>query len=75
MHDITDCQVPGANMGPTWVLSAPDGPHVGHTNLAIRDTANLYFLGNGYDYDHVSGTDKVDGLCVDCQIMFSNVPV
>ena len=26
----------GANMGPTWVLSAPDGPHVGPMNLAIR---------------------------------------
>ena len=25
----------GANMGPTWVLSAPDGPHVGPTNLTI----------------------------------------
>ena len=24
------------NMGPTWVLSAPDGPHVGAMNLAIR---------------------------------------
>ena len=23
-------------MGPTWVLSDPDGPHVGPTNLAIR---------------------------------------
>ena len=23
-------------MGPTWVLSAPDGPHVGPINLAIR---------------------------------------
>ena len=23
-------------MGPTWVLSAPDGPHVGPTDLAIR---------------------------------------
>ena len=22
-----------ANMGPTWVLSAPDGPHVGPMNL------------------------------------------
>ena len=27
-----------ANMGPTWVLSAPDGPHVGPMNLAIRVT-------------------------------------
>ena len=26
-----------ANMGPTWVLMAPDGPHVGPMNLAIRD--------------------------------------
>ena len=24
-------------MGPTWVLSAPDGPHVGPVNLAVRD--------------------------------------
>ena len=23
-------------MGPTWVLSAPDGPHAGPMNLAIR---------------------------------------
>ena len=23
-------------MGPTWVLSAPDGPHVGPMKLAIR---------------------------------------
>ena len=29
-------KVHGANMGPTWVLSAPDGPHVGPRNLAIR---------------------------------------
>ena len=28
--------VPVANMGPTWVLSAPDGPNVGPTNIAIR---------------------------------------
>ena len=27
-------------MGPTWVLSAPDGPHVGPMNLAIRLVAD-----------------------------------
>ena len=27
-----------ANLGPTWVLSAPDGPHVCPINLAIRVT-------------------------------------
>ena len=34
---VPDSKVNGANMGPTWVLSAPDGPHVGPMNLAIRD--------------------------------------
>ena len=33
---IPDSIVHGANMGPTWVLPAPDGPHVGPMNLAIR---------------------------------------
>ena len=32
---IPDSKVRGANMGPTWVQSAPDGPHVGPINLAI----------------------------------------
>ena len=31
-----DNKVRGANMGPTLVLSAPDGPHVGPINLAVR---------------------------------------
>ena len=41
-HDIIsvlyvspDSKIHGANMGPTWVLPAPGGPHVGHINLAI----------------------------------------
>ena len=37
INTIPDNQIHGANMGPTWVLSAPDGPLVGPTNLAIRD--------------------------------------
>ena len=32
-----DSKVHGANMGPTWVLSAPDGPHIGPMNFAIWD--------------------------------------
>ena len=39
IQDIPDSKVHGANIGPTWVLSAPDGPHVGPMNLAIRDAA------------------------------------
>ena len=34
---IPDSKLHGANMGPTWVLSAPDGPRVGPMNLVIRD--------------------------------------
>ena len=29
-----DSKAHGANMGPTWVLSSPGGPHVGPMNLA-----------------------------------------
>ena len=37
--DIPDSKVHGANMGPTWILSAPGGYHVGPMNLAIRDAS------------------------------------
>ena len=35
-ESLPDSKVHGANMGPTWVLSAPDGPHMGPMDLAIR---------------------------------------
>ena len=38
MEDILDSKVHVTNMGPTWVLSAPGGPHVGPMNFAIRDS-------------------------------------
>ena len=37
MEPIPDSKVHGANMGPTWVLPAPDVPHFGPMNLSIRD--------------------------------------
>ena len=37
MKTIPDSKIHGANMGPTWVLSAPGGPHVGPMNLVVRD--------------------------------------
>ena len=50
-HTTPDSKVHGANMGPTWVLSAPNGPHVGPTSLAIRGSTlcthhncNLYVI-------------------------------
>ena len=42
-HDVqlqqlnSDNKVHGVNMGPTGVLSAPDGPHVSPMDPAIRD--------------------------------------
>ena len=38
---IPDSKVHVANTGPTWALSAPDGPQVGPINLAIRDVCYL----------------------------------
>ena len=35
-YSVPDSKVHGANMGPTWVLSAPDGHHIVPMNLAIR---------------------------------------
>ena len=37
-----DNKVYGTNMGPTWVLLAPDGPHVGPMRLAIRVFAKIW---------------------------------
>ena len=34
-HIFPDSKIHGANIGPTWVLSAPGGPHVDHMNRAI----------------------------------------
>ena len=35
-HGFPESKVHRDNMGPTWVLSAPYGPHVGPMNLAIK---------------------------------------
>ena len=36
LNCLPDSKVHGANMGTTWVLPAPHGPHVGPMNLVIR---------------------------------------
>ena len=40
-ENTLDSKVYGANIGPTWDLSAPDGPHVVPMNLAIRDAPDV----------------------------------
>ena len=47
---LPDSKVHGANMGPTWVLSAPEGPHVGPMNLSIR----AKFINDDYVWNSAS---------------------
>ena len=44
-HVVPDSKFHGANMGHTWVLSAPDGLHFGPMNLAIRGSMKLWLIG------------------------------
>ena len=37
VQSYPDSKVHGANKGPTWVLSAPCGPHVSPMNLGYQD--------------------------------------
>ena len=73
---LPESKVHGANMGPTWVLSASDGPHVGPMNLAIRasscktrtDLLYIVKIMGAHDIDYVepillNGTE-VDHHCV-----------
>ena len=49
-------KVHGANMGPTRVLSDPDGPHVGPMNIAIWvDIQNQIFCSDTYREHHHRG--------------------
>ena len=59
---IPDSKVHEANMGPTWVMSAPDGSHVGPINLAIRDDNKHHRrLLNRSGLSHASPDSKVHG--------------
>ena len=42
-HTNPDSKVRGANVEPTWVISAPDGPHVGPMNLAICEPLCMFY--------------------------------
>ena len=54
LQSYPDSKVHGANMGPIWVLSAPDGPHVGTMNLAIRVYAECLNWGGWWDLLYIS---------------------
>ena len=44
LFNVPDNNVHGANTGPTWILLAPDGPHVGPINLAIGGHFHLCYI-------------------------------
>ena len=61
-NSYSNSKVCGANMGPNWVLSAPDGPHVDPMNLAIRVSMSVPYVKNqcqegSYQINHDPFTD------------------
>ena len=61
---ILDSKVDGANMGPTWVLSAPAGPHVGPMNLAIKECLSVVLMPNFVPCSVVAGRWFIGTLSV-----------
>ena len=58
-------KVHGANMGPTWVLPAPSGPHVGLMNLAIRAAfPHVTIKSHYHDYNAINHANSVIMECV-----------
>ena len=69
-----DSKVHGANMGPTWVLSAPDGPHVVPMNLAVRVVVICCFH-VVIDIAHTAMvTLMTQGQSYDCPYPIASVP-
>ena len=63
MRTIPDSKFRGANMGPTWVLSAPDGPHVGPMHLTIRGGMDiLQHTKLGCSYRSIHALTSIMGL-------------
>ena len=80
LSNIPDSKVHGANMGPTWVLSAPDGLHVGPMNIGIGSTNTkivLVSLNMSRNYDiarHCRASDffRVQEICISDHKIKSN---
>ena len=66
MYASPDNKVHGANMGPTWVLSAPDGPHVGPMNLVLRVFALVHVRAA-----HIQCGNRINGI----EMLFTQVSI
>ena len=73
-HRYPDNKVHGANMGPTWIMSAPDGPPVCSMNIAIwvrlclTDTIQFQSFSSAHDiyaifFIHVIPCKKLKFVC------------
>ena len=58
-----DNKVHGVKMGPTWVLSAPDGPHVGPMNVAIRVYLSVWCMYIHMEYCKRKHKSLAAGAC------------
>ena len=70
-----DCKVHGDNMGPTWVLSAPDGPHVDTMNLVIRAEFSKKIFGQTYLYRSLCSANPLPELLTyhqRCSVAFTS---
>ena len=65
-----DSKVHGANMGPTWVLAAPGGPHFGPMILAIRELLGIW---HGLSFTNTSKPSPLTrAVCDDTDALLSN---
>ena len=72
LRKYPDNKVHGANMGPTWVLSAPDGPHVGPMNLAIWVVKCVWLLWTPEYASGGAGGGVINNFL--CSVIFPNFP-
>ena len=59
-------------MGPTWVLSAPDGPYVGPTNLATRDIFQRWFYDCRSPVKASGGYEQMNYINLQITILYHN---
>ena len=67
---IPESKFHGANMWPIWGRQHPDGPHVGHMNVAILDHfERITHILNGLD---VSYKRSLEVYCCSCDALLND---
>ena len=75
-----DSKIHGANMGPTWVLSGPDGPHAVPMNIAFGESNGLVSIYWNSTIQYKEADLPVsellyleNGRCVECGTIFIHI--